>query len=326
MRRRQFITTAACAVAWPSLVLAQKASRVPRIGFLGLGQPTEWKDQIEALRAGLKRFGYIEGSNLLLEFRWAADVSELHKFAEELSRQNVDIIIAPASTQVEPALQATKAIPIVFAQHADPVGIGHVSSLARPGGNVTGVSMVLTEMAAKGLEILAEATPAGARRVGVMWNLTTPTHPRVLSVLEEVAARKGITLVGAPIRTADDFDRAFDLMMSERANSVLVPSSPVTNTNRKALAELGIKYRLPSMFANRANVEAGGLMSYGPNFNDMYRYVAFYVDKILKGERPGDLPVEQASKYELVLNMATARAIGIDLPSILIARADEVIE
>ncbi|MBR1127124.1 ABC transporter substrate-binding protein [Bradyrhizobium iriomotense] len=274
---------------------------------------------------GLKRFGYLEGRNLLVEFRWAADVSELREFAEQLSRLNVDIIIAPASTQVEPALQATKTIPIVFAQHADPVGIGHVASLARPGGNVTGVSMVLTEMSAKGLEILAEAIP-GPPRVGVMWNSTTPTHVRVVSALEETAARKSITLVGAPIRTADDFVRAFDLMVSEKVNSVLVPSSPVTNTRRRALAELGIKYQLPTMFANRANVEAGGLMSYGPNFNDMYRYVAFYIDKILKGAKPGDLPVEQASKYEFVLNIATARAIRIELPSILVARADEVIE
>lgn len=325
MRRREFITTALCAVAWPLEGLAQPASRVPRIGFLGLGQAAEWKDQIEALRAGLKRFGYIEGKNLLVEFRWAVDVVELREYAEQLSRQNMDIIIAPASTQVEPALQATKMIPIVFAQHADPVGIGHVASLARPGGNVTGVSMVLTEMAAKGLEILVDAMP-GARRVGVMWNSTTPTHTRVVSALEETAARKSITLVSAPIRTADDFDRSFDLMVSAKTSSVLVPSSPVTNARRKALADLGIKHRLPTMFTNRANVEAGGLMSYGPNFNDMYRYVAFYIDKILKGEKPGDLPVEQASKYELVLNMATARAIGIDLPSILIARADDVIE
>jgi ABC-type uncharacterized transport system substrate-binding protein len=263
MRRREFITTAFCALAWPVEGLAQPTSRVPRIGFLGLGQAADWKDQIDALRMGLKRFGYLEGSNLLIEFRWAADVAELRELAEQLSRLHVDIIIAPASTQVEPALQATKTIPIVFAQHADPVGIGHVTSLARPGGNVTGVSMVLTEMAAKGLEILAEAIPGA--RVGVMWNSTTPTHARVVSVLEETAARKGIALVGAPIRTADDFDRAFDLMVSEKANSVLVPSSPVTNTRRQALADLGIKHRLPTMYANRANVEAGGLMSYGPN-------------------------------------------------------------
>lgn len=325
MRRREFITTALCVLAWPIQGIAQPTSRVPRIGFLGLGQAEEWKDQIEALRAGLKRFGYIEGRNLLLDFRWAIDVAELREYAEQLSRQNVDIIIAPASTQVEPALQATKMIPIVFAQHADPVGIGHVASLARPGGNVTGVSMVLTEMAAKGLEILVDAMP-GAQRVGVMWNSTTPTHIRVVSALEETAARRGIALVGAPIRTAEDFDRSFDLMVNAKASSALIPSSPVTNARRKTLADLGIKYRLPTMFTNRANVEAGGLMSYGPNFNDMYRYVAFYVDKILKGEKPSDLPVEQASKFEFVLNMGTARAIGIDLPSILIARADDVIE
>ena len=325
MQRRQFITTAVCAMAWPFEGLAQRAAGTPRVGFLGLGQSADWAEQINSLRLGLKHFGYVEGRNLLIEFRWATDVAELNKFAEELSRLNVDIIIAPASTQVEPALRATKTIPIVFAQHADPVGIGHVASLAHPGGNVTGVSMMLTEMAAKGLEIIVEALP-GTKRVGVLWNSTTPTHARVLSVLEEAATRKNITLVGAPIRTADDFGRAFDLMVAEQASSVLVPSSPITNARRHALADLGIKHRLPTMFANRANVEAGGLMSYGPNFNYMYRYVAFYVDKILRGEKPGDLPIEQVSKYELVLNMATVRAIGIDLPSIFIARADDVIE
>ncbi|UWU70506.1 ABC transporter substrate-binding protein [Bradyrhizobium sp. NC92] len=325
MNRRQFIATAVCMIGWPVVGLAQRTGSVPRIGFLGLGKSEDWTDQIEALRLGLKRFGYHEGRNLLIEFRWAAAIAELDRFAEELSKLNVDIIIAPASTQVEPALRATRTIPIVFAQHADPVGIGHVASLAHPGGNVTGVSMVLTEMAAKGLEILVEAQP-GTKRVGVLWNLTTPTHARVLSVLEEAAKRKSIDLVGAPISTADDFNRAFDLMVNEKVASVLVPSSPITNARRRALAELGIKHRLPTMFANRANVEAGGLMSYGPNFNSMYRYVAFFVDKILKGEKPGDLPVEQASKYELVLNLATARLIGADLPSVLIARADEVIE
>ena len=325
MRRRDFIAAAAGVLAWSVEGQAQRAARVPRIGFLGLGQAADWKDQIAALHAGLRRFGYFEDRNVLLEFRWATDIAELHEFAEQLARLKVDIIIAPASTQVEPALQATKTIPIVFAQHADPVGIGHVANLARPGGNVTGVSMVLTDMAVKGMEILTEALP-GTQRMGVLWNSTTPTHPRVMAALEEAAGRKGITLVGAPIRTAADFDGAFELMSSEKASSVLVPSSPVTNTRRLALAELGIKHRLPTMFANRANVEAGGFMSYGPNFNDMYRYVAYYVDKILKGAKPSELPVEQASKYELVLNMATARVLKIDVPPILVARADEVIE
>ena len=323
MRRREFIGLIGGALAWPLEGLAQRTSSLPRIGFLGLGQAVEWRDQLEAFRIGLKRFGYIEGRNILFEFRWATDVAQLRELAEQLARSNVDIIVAPASTQVEPALQATKTIPIVFAQHADPVGIGHVASLARPGGNVTGVSMVLTEIAVKGLEILAEALPD--RKVGVLWNSSTPTHPRVLSALEEAAARRGISLISTPIRTAEDFDQVFELLRA-KADSVLVPSSPITNTRRQALAELGIKHRLPTMFANRANVEAGGLMSYGPVFNDMYRYVAFYIDKILKGAKPAELPVEQASKYELVVNLATARAIGFELPSILVARADEVIE
>ena len=325
MRRREFIAATAGAVVWSFEALAQHAARTPIIGFLGLGEAADWDDQIKALRLGLQRFGYVDGRNIRIEFRWASNVAELKELAEQLSRLKVDVIVAPASTQVEPALQVTRTIPIVFAQHADPVGIGHVASLARPGGNVTGVSMVLTEMAVKGMEILAEALPA-PQRMGVLWNSTTPTHPRVVAALEEAAPRKQIALVGAPISSADDFDRAFEMLLRAGATSVLVPSSPVTNARRQTLAELAIKCRLPTMFANRANVEAGGLMSYGPNFNDMYRYVAFYIEKILKGASPAELPVEQASKYELVLNRATARALNVDLPSILVARADDVIE
>ena len=238
---------------------------------------------------------------------------------------NVDIIVAPASTQVEPARQATRTIPIVFAQHADPIGIGHVASFARPGGNITGVSMVLTEMSVKGLEILVETVP-NAKRIGVLWNPTTPTYPHILTALQSAALTAGVELVLAPAQAVEDFEGAYAAMSRDRVSGVLVPSSPLTNSQRTALAELGVKHALPAMFANKANVQAGGLMSYGSDFNYMYRRVAFYIDKILKGERPAELPVEQASKYQLVINLKTARALGIAVPSALLARADEVIE
>jgi putative ABC transport system substrate-binding protein len=247
--------------------------------------------------------------------------------ANEFIRINVDIIFAPASTQVEPAKEATKTIPIVFAQHADPVGTGHVASLAHPGGNITGVSMVLTELAAKGLEILKQAVPS-ATRFGILSNPTMPSHVKVVEEIEiEVAAKTlGVQLLMTPVRMVDDFDVAFSTMARSRADGFLVPSSPLTNSQPAALAELGLKYKLPGMFGNKDNVTAGGLMSYGADFNYMYRHAAVYIDKILEGEKPSDLPVEQASKYDLVINLKTARALGLDLPPTLLARADEVIE
>jgi putative tryptophan/tyrosine transport system substrate-binding protein len=238
---------------------------------------------------------------------------------------NVDIIVAPASTEVEPARQATKTIPIVFTQHADPVGLGHVTSLARPGGNITGVSMVLPEIAAKALQVLKDTLP-NAARIGVLWNPTTPSHTQVMKAVGAAGETLGVQLLAAPVVTTADFDTAFSMMVREHADGFLVPSSPLTNSARALLAELQSKYKLPGMFVNKENVEAGGLMSYGADFNYMYRHAALYVDKILKGAKPEDLPVEQASKYQLVINLKTAKALGLALPPALLARADEVIE
>jgi putative tryptophan/tyrosine transport system substrate-binding protein len=246
-------------------------------------------------------------------------VDQLPVLATELVRMNVDIIIAPASTEVEPVRQATKTIPIVFAQHADPVGLGHVASLAHPGGNITGVSMVLTELAAKALQFLVDALP-NAKQIGVLWNPTTPSHAVVLKEVESAGRNLGVQLLMMPIENIADFDRVFSQMARERADGFLVPGSPLTNIQRTPLAELELKYRLPGIFGNKANAEAGGLMSY------MYRRTAFYVDRILKGEKPEDLPVEQASKYELAINLKTAKAIGFEISPQLLARADEVIE
>ena len=325
MRRRKFISVLGFAVVWPLGAYAQAPVKIARIGFLGLAPASAWSGEIDALRTGLRELGYVEGKNIVLDFRWATGVGEMFKLANDLVRENVDIIVAPASTQVEPAREATKTIPIVFAQHADPVGTGHVASLAHPGGNITGVSMVLTELAAKSLEILKQAVPNGTR-FGILWNPTTPSHVKVVEEIEVAGKTLGVQLLMTPVRGIEDFDLAFSTMMREQADGFLVPPSPLTNSQPIALAELGLRYRLPGMFGNKDNVRAGGLMSYGADFNYMYRHAAVYIDKILKGEKPSDLPVEQASKYDLVLNLKTAKALGLDLPPTLLARADEVIE
>jgi putative ABC transport system substrate-binding protein len=325
MRRRELIIALGGAIMWPLGVRAQGTVKVARIGFLGLAPASAWSGEVNALRAGLRELGYVEDKNIVLEFRWANSVGEMSALASELVRMNVDIIFAPASTQVEPARQATKTIPIIFAQHADPVGTGHVTSLAHPGGNITGVSMVLTELAAKGLEILKQAVP-NASRFGILWNPTTPSHIKVINEIEAAGKTLGVQLLMTPVRTVEDFDAAFSTMAQQRADGFLVPPSPLTNSQPVPLAELGLRYRLPGMFGNKDNVRAGGLMSYGADFNYMYRHAAIYIDKILKGEKPSDLPVEQASKYDLVLNLKTAKALGLDLSPTLLARADEVIE
>ena len=310
---------------WPLGLHAQGAVKVAKIGFLGLAPASSWSGEVDALRTGLRELGYVEGKNIVLEFRWANSVGDVPALAKELVRMNVDILFAPASTQVEPARQATQTIPIVFAQHADPVGTGHVASLAHPGGNITGVSMVLTELAAKGLEILKQAIP-DVTRVGVLWNPTTPSHVKVIEQIEIAGRALGVQLLMTPVRTVGDFEQAFSSMKSATTGGFLVPPSPLTNSQPGALADLGLRYKLPGMFGNKDNVTAGGLMSYGADFNYMYRHAAIYIDKILKGEKPADLPVEQASKYDLVLNLKTARALGLEFPPTLLARANEVIE
>jgi putative ABC transport system substrate-binding protein len=226
---------------------------------------------------------------------------------------------------VEAARQATRTIPIVFAVHADPVGIGHVASLPRPGGNITGLTMLMTDLAAKELEILKEAVPQ-ATRIGVLWNPTTPSHPPAVQAVKDAGEKLGVELRMAPVRTAEDFDGALASMAAERVGAVLVLGAPLILSHRARLAELALKYRLPSMFGIREPVEAGGLMSYAADLNDLTQRAAVYIDKILKGAKPADLPVEQASKYELFINLKTAKAIGLTMPEAFLLRADKVIE
>jgi len=323
MRRRDFIKgIAGSAAAWPLVARAQQSAKIPIIGFLGLAPEFSG---VQALRAGLRDLGYIEGRNVIIVWQWAGKVEQLPGLAAELVALPVDVIFAPSSTFVEAARKATSTIPIVFAVHADPVGLGHVASLAQPGGNITGMSMLLTELAAKGLEVMTETVPQ-LRRLGILWNPTTPSHPRALKAIEAAGEKLGVELRMVPSQTLEDFDGAFSTMKQEAVDGLLAVASPLIVAQAAPLAGFALKHRLPGMFPFKENVEAGGLVSYGADRDDLYRRAAAYVDKILKGIKPADIPVEQASKYQLVINLKTAKALGLKLPPQVLARADEVIE
>jgi putative tryptophan/tyrosine transport system substrate-binding protein len=328
IRRREFITLLGGApAAWPIAARAQQQpAKTARIGYLGFGTAAASAPRVEALRVGLRELGYIEGKNIHIEFRWAERIELLHELAGELARSSVDIIFADSSTEVEPARQATKTIPIVFATHADPVGLGHVASLARPGGNATGMATVQPDLATKRLAIFKEALPH-ATRFGVLWSATAPSYLSVLQAVEPASQKLGVQLQMIPVAAAEDFEGALATMARERSDGVFVVQSSLMGRSHPALlAELALKYRLPTIHGSRENVVAGGLMSYAPDHVDLTRRAATYIDKILKGIKPADLPVEQASKYQLVINLKTAKALGLDLPWQLQQLADEVIE
>jgi putative ABC transport system substrate-binding protein len=326
MRRRDLIVLLVSAIAaWPLAARAQQPAKLARIGFLGLAPASASASRVEALQAGLRDLGWVEGKNISFEFRWAERVDQLPDLVAELVRMHVDVIFAPSSTFVEPARKATQRIPIVFALDADPVGLGHVASLARPGGNITGLTMQSTELNTKQLEILREALPQSTR-FGVLWNPSTPSHKLGLPAVEAAGESLGVTLIAVPTRTAEEFEPALAAMELQHVGGFLDLASPLSYSERVRLAELALQHRLPGMFGIRANAEAGGLMSYAADINDLHRRAAAYVDKILKGAKPADLPVEQASKFELVINLRAAKALGLEIPPTILARADEVIE
>ena len=266
---------------------------------------------MEAFRAVLRDFGYVEGKNIRIDFQWAERVDQTFDLAKQLVDSKVDVIFAPTSTQVGPARRYGHC-PIVFAQHADRVGLGDVTSLSRPGGNITGMSMLLTEVSVKELEILEEILP-GTTRVGLLWNPTTPSHPTALKAVGRGAQTIGVELVPASASTVSEVQDRVQAMAHNRCNGFLVVSSPLYTVQAELVAELQTKHRLPAIFANRANVKAGGLVSYGSDLDDLYRRAAFYIGKIFKGATPAELPVEQASKYFMVLNLKTARALGVNV-------------
>ncbi len=306
---------------------AQQPGKVYRVGILTnkASDPAEarlW----QAFRSGLRERGWIEGQNILIEFRAAeGNTARLPELAAELVRLKVDLIVARASIFVQPAKEATSSIPIVFLTHADPVRTGHVASLARPGGNITGLAVLMTDLAPKGLELLISAVPV-AQRIAVLWNPDTPSHTPALKAVEEAERMLRVQLQPVGARTAAELEGAFAAMARARAQAVLVLGASLFLAERQRVAELAIKHRLPTMSMLKDVVDTGGLMSYSPNYDDLYRRGAIYVDKILKGAKPADLPVEQPTKFELVINLKTAKALGLTIPPSLLQRADEIIQ
>ena len=327
--RRRLLTGFVLAWAPLGAAVAQeyKAGKVYRVGILGesASDPSEarlWR----TFRLGLRELGWIEGGNILIESRWnESDSARLPELAADLVRLRVDVIVTRGSTYVQGARRATSSIPIVFTMHADPVETGHVVSLARPGGNITGLALQQTEINRKGFEILISAVPM-AKRIAVLWNPGTPSHTPGLKAVEESARTLRVQLQTVVARTGADLESAFSAMAREHAHALLVLAFGPYIVERQRIAELAIRYRLPTMFNLRDHVEAGGLMSYGPDFNALVRRGAVYVDEILRGAKPADLPVEQPSKFELVINLKTAKALGLTIPPSLLQRADQVIE
>jgi putative ABC transport system substrate-binding protein len=326
MRRRNFIALlGGAAAAWPLTARAQQPGKVYRVGFLW-DSPAVWPRALEGFRRELRDLGWVEGQNIAVEYRWAEGrFDRLNDLAEELVRLKVDVIVAPTSIYTAAAKRATSTIPIVFASHADPIGSGHVSGLAQPGGNITGFTVMMSETAAKSLELFKEVVPR-LSRVAVIWDPATPSHRPGLNAVEATGRSLGLRLQTPAVRSATEFDSAFSAIVQERADGVVVLSTPLFIGRAGQLADLAKKHKLPTMFGPRENVEAGGLLSYSPDRADLYRRAATYVDKILKGAKPADLPVQQPTKFEFVINLKTAKAIGIEIPPTLLARADEVIE
>lgn len=328
MRRRDFIALlGGAAAAWPLAVRAQQAGRFVKIGVLASGNRLN-SPVIESFRRALSNLGYVEGRDIAIEFRTTAggDPALLGDFAAELVRTSVDVIVtdgAPAALAVK---QATTTIPVVMAVIADPVAMGLVQSFARPGGNITGFSILAPELGTKRLEILKEAVP-GVKRVGVLWNSANPVNASVqTSSIAEAARGLGIEieLVGAPNR--DGLAAAFERFKAQPVSAVLTVPEAMLFQERQRIVELATAARLPGIYPDRLFADAGGLLFYGPDVLDLFKRAAGYVDRIIKGAKPIDLPVEQPTRFEFVINLKAARAIGITIPPTLLTRADEVIE
>jgi putative ABC transport system substrate-binding protein len=302
-------------------VEAQQPAKVKKIGFLNqTGSPTV---NIDAFRQGLRELGYIEGQNIVIDYRSGERGDQLTELATELVRQKVDVIVA-VGPGVTAAKTATETIPIVFLFSGDPVEAGLIDSLARPGRNMTGITWLAFELAGKRLEILKEAVP----RVSRVAVLASPAHPgeqRELRETQSTARALGMTLQYNQVRDTADVDAAFDKTVKQNANALLVFPDPVTNAHRKQIAEFAAKRRLPSMFGRKEPVEAGGLISYGPKLEEVYRRIPVHVDKILKGAKPADIPTELPMRFELFINLKTAKQIGLTVPPNLLVRADKVI-
>ena len=307
-------------------VEAQQPTKIPRIGYLSPNSPATNPARIEAFRQGLHELGYVEGKNIFIEYRYAeGKLDRLPALAAELARLKVDVIVTTSPSPTRAAKEATVTIPIVMTQDTDPVGNGFVARLARPGGNITGLSTLAPELSGKRLELLKEIIPK-LSRVAVFGTSTMPGHAQSLREIELAAGAFKVQVQHLDVLGPKDIEIAFRAASKERSDAVLTLNSPILNSHRPQLAELAVRNRLPAMYARRESVEDGGLVFYGVSLLDLDRRAATYVDKILKGAKPADLPVEQPTKFELVINLKTANQIGVKIPESVLFRADKVIK
>jgi putative ABC transport system substrate-binding protein len=325
MGRREFVTLLGSAAAWPLAARAQQPPKLPTIGVLGASSASQQNQWTAAFLQRLRELGWIEGRTFASEVRWAEGSNErAAEIAAELVRLRVDVIVTSGTPIVLAAKQATAIVPIVFATAADPLGAGLVASLARPGGNVTGLSIQSTDLVGKRLELLREVVP-GLHRLAAIAGAANPAAMLEMGGVQAAARTLGLDIATFEIRRTEDFGPAFDALKS-RAQALYVVSDPLLATNRVRINTLALSARLPTMHGFREYVEVGGLMSYGANFPDLWRRAGDYVDKILRGAKPANLPVEQPTKFDLIINVITAKALGLTVPAGLLARADEVIE
>jgi putative ABC transport system substrate-binding protein len=307
---------------------AQQPAKIPRIGLLRPTRADHAGSQalIDAFRQGLRKLGYVEGQNIRLEIRWAdGNRDRLPQLADELVRLKVDVIVSGGNTATDAAKRASSTIPIVMTQVADPERDGFIASLARPGANITGLTHMNTELAGKRLELLKESVPKTSR-VAVLWNPANPSQAFNFKELETAAKALALTVQSLEVKTPDDFDSAFDAAVKGRIEGIFVSSDGMINSHRKDVVNRVTKNRLPAMYTEPEWVDAGGLMVYGPSNTDLYRRAATYVDKILKGAKPADLPVERPIKFELIINLKAAKQIRLTIPPNVLARADKVIK
>jgi putative ABC transport system substrate-binding protein len=324
MERRAFIAALAGGILAAPLAEAQQGGRVPRIGVLAPGRPP--LEQFDAFRKGLRDLGYTEGQTIILEPRWDEGSTARHaSLVADLVRLKVDIIVAGTTPTAVAAQQATRTIPIVMAAIADPVGAGLIASLARPGGNITGMSLISAELSRKRIGLLKEAIPS-VSRVAVLWNPMNPNTVGLLHDTEDAAQSLGIQVQVLEGRNGAEIDAAFQSAVKGGAQALVTSQDVLFTLQRARIAEIARKRRIPTMSGESGFAAAGGLMNYGPNIVDSWRRAATFVDKILKGAKPGDLPVEQPEKFELVINLKTAKVLGLTIPPSLLLRADQVIE
>ena len=327
MNRRAFFTLTLGLVAAPLGAEGQQAGKVYRVGWLGSTNPIVGAPFLAAFRDGLRERGYVEGQNLIIEYRATDGYGErLPGLARELANSNVDVFVVGVNRSAVAAQQATTKIPIVMAAAEDPVGVGLVKSLARPGGNITGLTVVAgPEIYGKNLELLKEVLPKGAR-IATLFNAASPINAHYLKTTEEAARKLGVSLVPAEVRSVNDFEKTFAMMKQRHSRGFVVLGESLFTRNSRRVNELAVRNGLASMWPLREGVDTGGLMSYGTNVVDLFRRAATYVDKILKGADPADLPMEQPTKFELVINLKTAKALGLTIPQTLLQWEDQVIE